>query len=63
MGNTKKCRVKTSSLQLCAKSWQSVVGGFFWTTFLEVLGKYPGSTRRPEEQENTRSRRPGRFGI
>lgn len=64
--NEKRCGARASSLQFCAA--QPAVscrkdGDFFWTTFLEVLGKYPGSATKLEEQESIGYRGAGGFGV
>lgn len=64
MGNEKRCRMRTK--QSCTSQltiFYGMDGDFFWTTVLEVLGKYSGSLRRLEEQENTSCRTPGRFEV
>ena len=66
MGNEKRCGVRASSLQFCTAEPAVCCrkdGDFFWTTFLEALGKDPGSARRLEEQESTGYRRAGRLGV
>lgn len=65
-GNKKRGRVRTSRLQSSISQLTiscGMDGDFFWTTFLEALGKYSGSSRRLEEQENTGYRRAGRFEV